>query len=97
MVGGGDGIRRLIRMTPEYMGFEVPEASSGAEDLAMAREHRLDLVLIDVRMPEVNGITACEAIRADPFLSAIPVVMLSAANQPRRMLKRGSSAERLHT
>ncbi|WP_296510612.1 response regulator [Rhodoferax sp.] len=81
-VDDGDGIRRLIRMTLEYMGFEVLEASSGAQGLAMAREHRPDLVLMDVRMPGVNGITACEAMRADPFLKAIPVVMLSAANQP---------------
>lgn len=81
-VDDGDGIRRLIRMTLEYMGFEVLEASSGAEGLAMAREHRPDLVLMDVRMPGVNGINACEAIRADPSLSAIPVVMLSAATQP---------------
>ncbi|WP_276611898.1 response regulator transcription factor [Rhodoferax bucti] len=74
------GIRRLIRMTLEYMGFHVLEAADGAEGLAMAREHRPDLVLMDVRMPGVSGLTACETMRADALLKDIPVVMLSSAD-----------------
>lgn len=74
------GIRRLIRMTLEYMGFHVLEAADGAEGLAMARQHRPDLVLMDVRMPGVNGINACDTMRADPMLRGIPVVMLSSAD-----------------
>jgi CheY-like chemotaxis protein len=74
------GIRRLIRMTLEYMGFQVMEAADGEEGLQMAREHRPDLVLMDVRMPGVSGLTACEVMRSDPLLQAIPVVMLSSAS-----------------
>ena len=74
------GIRRLIRMTLEYMGFHVLEAADGAEGLAMAREHHPDLVLMDVRMPGVSGLSACETMRADPLLKGIPVVMLSSAD-----------------
>lgn len=74
------GIRRLIRMTLEYMGFQVLEAADGEEGLAMAREHRPHLVLMDVRMPGVSGLTACEVMRSDPQLQAIPVVMLSSAS-----------------
>jgi len=74
------GIRRLIRMTLEYMGFHVLEAADGAEGLAMAREHHPDLVLMDVRMPGVSGLSACESMRADPLLKDIPVVMLSSAD-----------------
>jgi two-component system phosphate regulon response regulator PhoB len=74
------GIRRLIRMTLEYMGFHVLEAADGTEGLAMAREHRPDLVLMDVRMPGVSGLTACETMRADALLKDIPVVMLSSAD-----------------
>ncbi|NBX20059.1 MAG: response regulator [Betaproteobacteria bacterium] len=73
------GIRRLIRMTLEYMGFQVLEAADGEEGLAMAREHHPDLVLMDVRMPGVSGLTACEVMRADPQLQSTPVVMLSSA------------------
>ena len=74
------GIRRLIRMTLEYMGFHVLEAADGAEGLAMAREHRPDLVLMDVRMPGVSGLSACETMRSDALLKDIPVVMLSSAD-----------------
>jgi len=74
------GIRRLIRMTLEYMGFHVLEAADGEEGLAMAREHRPDLVLMDVRMPGVSGLSACETMRSDPLLKNIPVVMLSSAD-----------------
>lgn len=74
------GIRRLIRMTLEYMGFHVLEAADGAEGLAMARQHRPDLVLMDVRMPGITGLSACETMRADPMLRNIPVVMLSSAD-----------------
>ena len=78
-VEDGDGIRRLIRMTLEYMGFLVLEANGGEQGLEMAREHKPDLVLMDVRMPGVSGLTACEVMRADPQLRNVPVVMLSAA------------------
>lgn len=79
-VEDGDGIRRLIRMTLEYMGFLVLEANSAELGLEMAREHKPDLVLMDVRMPGVSGLTACEVMRADPQLRKVPVVMLSAAD-----------------
>ena len=75
-VEDGDGIRRLIRMTLEYMGFLVLEANGGEQGLEMAREHKPDLVLMDVRMPGVSGLTACEVMRADPQLRHVPVVML---------------------
>jgi len=74
------GIRRLIRMTLEYMGFHVLEAADGAEGLAMARQHRPDLVLMDVRMPGISGLSACETMRSDSVLQGIPVVMLSSAD-----------------
>ena len=74
------GIRRLIRMTLEYMGFQVLEAVDGEAGLQMVRQHRPDLVLMDVRMPGISGLAACEVIRADPQLSDIPVVMLSSAS-----------------
>jgi CheY-like chemotaxis protein len=74
------GIRRLIRMTLEYDGLTVLEATDGLEGMAMARQHRPDLILMDVKMPGMDGITACKTLRADPALAHIPVVMLSMAD-----------------
>jgi CheY-like chemotaxis protein len=75
-------IRRLIRMTLEFKGFTVLEASGGAEGLAMARRHKPDLILLDVMMPGIDGLTVGTTLTADPVLNKIPVVMLSALGAP---------------
>jgi DNA-binding response OmpR family regulator len=74
------GIRRLIRMTLEYDGFEVIEASDGHEGLELARNERPDLILMDVRMPGMSGVEVCKVLGADVQLSRIPVVMLTSAD-----------------
>ncbi len=71
-------IRRLIRMTLEFKGHRVIEAGNGAEGLSLARRERPDLILLDVMMPGIDGLSAARSLAADPELSRIPVVMLSA-------------------
>jgi DNA-binding response OmpR family regulator len=71
-------IRRLIRMTLEFKGFTVQDAGDGQQGLAMARQARPDLILLDVMMPGMNGMEVSRALCADPVLAGIPVVMLSA-------------------
>jgi two-component system phosphate regulon response regulator PhoB len=71
-------IRRLIRMTLEFKGFQVEEAGDGVQGLALARSARPDLILLDVMMPGMDGLTVGKTLAADPVLSRIPVVMLSA-------------------
>jgi CheY-like chemotaxis protein len=71
-------IRRLIRMTLEFKGFKVLEASNGEDGLALAQSARPDLVLLDVLMPGIGGLSAAQRLRADPALRHIPIVMLSA-------------------
>lgn len=55
----------------------VAEAGDGAQGVALARRHRPDVVLIDVRMPIVDGIEATRRIAADPALHAVHVVVLT--------------------
>mgnify|MGYP001558011638 CR=1 FL=1 len=74
-------IRHLIRMTLEFAGFEVIEAGDGAQGLALARSRRPDLILLDVMMPGISGLEVGKALAADPALSRIPVVMLTALAQ----------------
>lgn len=71
-------IRRLIRMTLEFKGFEVLEAGTGEEGLDMARRHKPSLILLDIMMPGVDGFTVARTLNADPQLSRIPTLMLSA-------------------
>src|SRR6516225_823950 len=55
----------------------VAEAANGGAAVAMAREHRPDVILMDLRMPEVDGLTAMRLIAADPVLAEVHVVVLT--------------------
>ncbi len=86
----------------------VAEATNGVDAVALAREHRPDVMLMDIRMPGCDGIEALRAIVADPRLSATRVVMLTtfeldeyvfdslAAGASGFLLKGGETAELLH-
>jgi two-component system alkaline phosphatase synthesis response regulator PhoP len=58
-------------------GFEVLVAVNGEEALAKARAERPDLMLLDVMMPKMNGFDVCQALRSDPELASMRVLMLT--------------------
>lgn len=70
-------VRRYIRdhLTPTY---RVVEAATGQEALALARRVLPDLIVSDVMMPELDGYGLCRAVRQDPELDFIPVILLTA-------------------
>lgn len=68
-------IRRTLREILEYEDFEVEEAVDGQEALDMIDAHQYDLVLLDVKMPEPDGMEVLEEIAADA--ADVPVVMIS--------------------
>ncbi|MEJ5240760.1 MAG: response regulator [Anaerolineales bacterium] len=74
-------IRDLIAFTLRFAGHEVTTATNGEEAVAMAEQVQPDLILLDVRMPRMNGYDACRAIKANPRLKDIPVIFLSAKGQ----------------
>jgi CheY-like chemotaxis protein len=59
-------------------GWEVLEAASGKEGLFLAQRERPDAILLDVMMPEMDGITVLQQLLANPELRTIPVVFLTA-------------------
>ncbi|HVX84461.1 MAG TPA: response regulator [Phycisphaerae bacterium] len=59
-------------------GADVFTASNGLEGLAAAAEHLPDLIVSDFQMPEMNGLEFVKALAADPALSAIPIILLTA-------------------
>src|SRR6478672_12349938 len=71
-------IRFMTCFTLRYGGFEVIEASDGAQALELAQQMVPDLILLDVKMPRLDGIEACRQIKALPALRHIPVVFVSA-------------------
>jgi len=71
-------IRRFLRATLENQGYRVKEAATASEGLLQARTQRPDLVLLDLGLPDGDGIDLARAIRSD---SAVPIVVLSARGQ----------------
>jgi signal transduction histidine kinase len=68
------GVSELLRTA----GYEVLEARSGGEALQLARERVPDLILLDVMLPDMNGVEVCQKLKADPVLKTLFVVLLSA-------------------
>lgn len=66
--------------------FLVRTASRAAEGLAQARSDRPDLVLLDLRLPDADGLTVCQELADDPATCLIPIIVLS--GQDRRDLVR---------
>jgi two-component system, OmpR family, phosphate regulon response regulator PhoB len=63
-------------------GFDVVETADGFAALELARQERPDLVLLDVRMPRMDGITVCRELRAAPHTERVPIIMLTARARP---------------
>ena len=82
VVDDDDEIREIVALALEVMGgWTVLTADRGLAGLKLAREHRPDVVLLDVMMPEMDGPTMFSRMRADPELRDIPVVLLTAKVQ----------------
>lgn len=74
-------VRELIEIILRYHGFEVVSARDGREAIAAAEAEQFDLILLDVRMPRVDGYEACRRLRQMESTRDIPVIMLSALGQ----------------
>jgi len=71
----------MLKMSLEFMGYEVAAAENGKALLALARERVPDLVITDVMMPEMTGYEALEELRRDEALKAVPVIVLTALEE----------------
>lgn len=71
-------VRELCQIILGTEGYDVLLAESAEEGIALAREQRPDLVLLDWMMPGVDGMDALLALKKDPATAEIPVVMLTA-------------------
>jgi len=70
-------VRRLSR-TILSKKFDVFEAENGIQAIEMAKVQKPDIILMDMMMPKMDGLTACQAIRNDPETKSIPIIMVTA-------------------
>jgi adenylate cyclase len=82
LIADDDGVsRKLLRRLLEQDGHEVRDAADGAEALELFSEQESDIVLLDVVMPELDGISVLERLKATPGAEHIPVIMISAVDE----------------
>jgi CheY-like chemotaxis protein len=84
-------IRSLIRHALRKDSYRIYEAGNGEEGIKLIREEMPDLVLLDVVMPEMNGLDTLIAIRQDVALAHIPVLMLTGVKDSEKLGKALSS------
>ena len=78
-----DAIRLALRLALEDEGYEVREAANGAEGLAEFGHHDTDLVLLDLRLPDMSGFDVCRSLRAS---SIVPIIIITAQTDTHDMV-----------
>jgi excisionase family DNA binding protein len=93
VVDDDDRLREYIRVNLEMDGFSVLEAGSAAEGLAALEEEVPDLILLDVKMPQVDGFEMLQRVQERHGVGAIPVIMFSGkVDEARAATERGAQA-----
>jgi CheY-like chemotaxis protein len=77
IVEDDDLMVRLYQKAFTFEGFEVDVAGNGQEGLDRARSVKPTLILLDVMMPQMNGLQMLDQLKADPGLKDVPVIMLT--------------------
>ena len=78
IVEDNDKNLKLARDVLQHRGFRTLEAMTAADGIALATEHCPDLVLMDIQLPDADGVSALQRLRAEPSTRSIPVVALTA-------------------
>jgi len=72
-------VRRLLRNILSK-NFDILEAEDGSQAITVAKTQQPNVILMDMMMPKMDGLTACHMIKNDPATKAIPVIMVTATN-----------------
>ncbi len=91
VVDDSASLRNMVTFTLKQEGYQVVEAGNGQEALSKAQTGRFDLVLTDVNMPIMDGITLCSELRKLPAFKFTPILVLTTESSP-EMKQRGKAA-----
>ncbi|MGD0295760.1 MAG: response regulator [Bryobacteraceae bacterium] len=81
IVDDSTSIRQIVSFTLKQAGFQVLEGSNGQEGLTQLSAQRVDLIVTDLNMPVMDGITFVKQVRSRPATKGIPVLMLTTESQ----------------
>ena len=74
-------IRQLVRYNLEKEGFQIIEAVDGLQGVKLAKTEKPDLVLLDLMLPEMDGLEVCRNIKGNTATSSLPIIMLTAKSE----------------
>ncbi|BEL08742.1 hypothetical protein Q0Z83_069330 [Actinoplanes sichuanensis] len=77
VVDDDEGVRDLVTFKLQMAGYRTVTAADGCTALTLIGETRPDLVVLDIAMPGLDGLSVCYRMHADPATAEIPVIMLS--------------------
>ncbi len=76
-IDDSSSVRQMIRLALAGSGFEIIEASDGIEALEKATANAIDIVVTDLNMPRMNGLSFIRHLRARPSLRGLPIVVVT--------------------
>jgi len=78
---------KLLRFILEENGYSVNSANNGVKALECVRQRKPNLIITDIVMPEMDGFALCKAIKSDPDLKSIPIMLLTSLSDPQDVIK----------
>jgi two-component system cell cycle response regulator DivK len=78
---------KLVRDVLQFKGYRTLDAVTGEQGVALAKEHKPDLILMDYQLPGINGIEAFQQIRGDAATAHIPIIAVTASAMPEDTMK----------
>lgn len=87
IVDDEEEVRLSVGEFLETKGFVIAEAGDGEEALAKAFTEKPDLILLDLRLPKVDGYQVCQTLKGNPITSVIPIIMITALNTTPQKVK----------
>jgi twitching motility two-component system response regulator PilH len=82
-----------VKLILESNGCDVVWVDTGWAGVEMAKSKHFDLIVLDVELPDINGFTVCQKLKAQPTLTHVPVVMMTTRDQAEDVLNPPESAQ----
>jgi two-component system cell cycle response regulator DivK len=79
--------RKLVRDVLQFKGYQTIEATTAEDGIDLARAQRPSLILMDIQLPKMDGLSALAQLKAEPLTRAIPVIAVTASAMPQDLEK----------
>ncbi|HEY6367916.1 MAG TPA: response regulator [Candidatus Binatia bacterium] len=79
--------RKLVREVLQFKGYQTIEATTAEEGIDLARVQKPSLILMDIQLPKMDGLSALARLKAEPLTRAIPVIAITASAMPQDLAK----------